>query len=226
MANGLRPFWFHLSIFALFVALTLLLAYVIYRLLENATSLPSNDGSRLAAAAWYGLHPANADTVNYIIASSEVISTLGVIASFGAYFAFPQLRRYYLYVLPAAIAIWQTAGCDLPGPLCDLSFAFPMDARDAPATRTLRGHRSRPAFIDLRSGIAFRASDDAAQLDRGRGQPAHDYLITQPYVTWLYFKTFFWPPASPPTTTSIRSQPQTTRASGQDSHSAFFSSPL
>ena len=49
--------------------------------------------------------PANADTVNYIIASAEVISALGVIASFAVYFAFPQLRRYYLYVLPATIAI-------------------------------------------------------------------------------------------------------------------------
>src|SRR5438552_10340865 len=32
--GGIQPFWFHLSIFALFVALTLLLAFVIYRVLE------------------------------------------------------------------------------------------------------------------------------------------------------------------------------------------------
>src|SRR5205807_9854581 len=90
LAGGLHPFWFHLSIFALFVALTLLLAFFVYRLTDNLWVA-------LGAAALYGLHPANADTVNYIIASSEVISTLGVIASFAVYFAFPQLRRYYLY---------------------------------------------------------------------------------------------------------------------------------
>ena len=45
---------------------------------------------RAPAAGWYGLHSANADTINYIIASSEVISTLGVIASFAVYFAFPR----------------------------------------------------------------------------------------------------------------------------------------
>src|SRR4029077_3511948 len=33
--HGLRPFWFHLSIFALFVGLTLLLAFVIYRLIDD-----------------------------------------------------------------------------------------------------------------------------------------------------------------------------------------------
>src|SRR5437867_3775675 len=87
--GGLNPFWFHLSIFALFVALTLMIAFVIYRLIDDLWIA-------LGAAALYGLHPANADTVNYIISSSEVISTLGVIASFAVYFAFPQARRYYL----------------------------------------------------------------------------------------------------------------------------------
>src|SRR2546421_4550589 len=32
--GGLQPFWFHISIFALFIALTLLLAFVVYRVLE------------------------------------------------------------------------------------------------------------------------------------------------------------------------------------------------
>src|SRR6266571_4737538 len=103
--GGIQPFWFHLSIFTLFVALTLLLAFVVHDLLDHAENSPRNGWIALIAAAWYGLHPANADTVNYIIASAEVISTLGVIASFAVYFAFPQLRHYYLYVLPAAIAI-------------------------------------------------------------------------------------------------------------------------
>src|ERR1700736_1627139 len=82
LAGGLQPLWFHMLIFALFVALTLLVAFVIYRLLENVVPMSRNLWIAGAAAAWYGLHPANADTVNYIIASSEVISTLGVVASF------------------------------------------------------------------------------------------------------------------------------------------------
>src|SRR5438552_9261413 len=104
LAHGLQPFWFHLSIVVVFIALTLLLAFVIYHLLESdAAPLPS--WIALVTAAWYALHPANADTINYIIASSDVISALGVVASFAVYFASPRLRRYYLYVLPAAIAI-------------------------------------------------------------------------------------------------------------------------
>src|SRR6476660_10473220 len=34
LGHGLRPFWFHLSIFTLFVALTLLLTFVVQCLLE------------------------------------------------------------------------------------------------------------------------------------------------------------------------------------------------
>src|SRR6478672_12889663 len=36
--GAVKPFWFHVSIFALFVTLTLLLAFVIQRLLTNTTS--------------------------------------------------------------------------------------------------------------------------------------------------------------------------------------------
>src|SRR5438105_14290288 len=63
LGHGLRPFWFHLSIFALFVSLVLLLAFVIHRLLDFAARSPRNGWITLIAATWYGLHPANADTV-------------------------------------------------------------------------------------------------------------------------------------------------------------------
>ena len=65
--GGLNPLAYHLSICALFLALVLLLAFVIYRLAGNVRIA-------LVAAALYGLHPATADTVNYVIASAEVIS--------------------------------------------------------------------------------------------------------------------------------------------------------
>src|SRR5256886_12041584 len=106
--GGLNPLAYHLSIFALFVALVLLLAFIIYRLIDPPADEfgPANKvWMALGAAALYGLHPANADTVNYIIASAEIISTLGIIGPFAIYFAFPNLRRYFLFVLPAAVAI-------------------------------------------------------------------------------------------------------------------------
>src|SRR6516165_7641044 len=89
VGGGLNAFWFHLSIFGFFVALSLSVAFVIQQLLDQSENSKRNGWIAIAAAAWFGLHPANADTVNYVIASSEVISALGVVGSFAVYFAFP-----------------------------------------------------------------------------------------------------------------------------------------
>src|SRR5436309_4672119 len=55
LGHGLQPFWFHVSNFALFIALTLLLAFVVHHLLERDTTSSANRWTALAAAAWYAL---------------------------------------------------------------------------------------------------------------------------------------------------------------------------
>jgi tetratricopeptide (TPR) repeat protein len=194
LAHGLEPFWFHLSIFVLFIALTLFLASVIHHLLERDAASSSNRWIALAAAAWYALHPANADTVNYIIASADVISALGVIASFAVYFAFPRLRRYYLYVLPAAIAILAKP----PAAIFAVLFALFCLLFPDPA---VAGRRPRarawfvevvPPFVICGALVRFVQYMTPPSWMAGAAN-AHNYLITQPYVALLYFKTFFWP---------------------------------
>jgi Flp pilus assembly protein TadD len=191
LGGGLKPFWFHLSIFALFVALTLLLAFVVHRLPDHAADPPRNGWIALAAAAWYGLHPANADTVNYIIASSEVISTLGVIASFTVYFAFPRLRSSFLYVLPAAIAILAKP----PAAIFAVLFAvhrllFPQDKFKRPALTWLL--EVLPGFVICGAMLLFVQRMTPPTWISGAAN-SHNYIITQPYVALLYFRTFFWP---------------------------------
>ncbi len=193
IAGGLQPFWFHLSIFALFVALTLLLVIVVHRLLDHAASSSRNRWIALAAAGWYGLHPANADTVNYIISSSEVISTLGVIASFAVYFAFPQLRQYYLYVIPAAIAILAKPTAAI---FAVLFAIFRLLFPDEKIKR--RGFACFleivASFLICGAGLLFVQHMTPRSWVAGAAN-VHNYMITQPYVMLLYFKTFFWPAA-------------------------------
>jgi len=191
LGHGLRPFWFHLSIFALFIALTLLLVFVIYRLIDNLWIA-------VGAAAVYGLHPSNADTVNYVIASSEVISTLGVIASFAVYFAFPQLRRHYLYVLPAATAVLaKPIAAIFPLLFAIYRLLFP------PSHANLAGTSRRPQdltwFVEVVPPLMVCAVVSlfvqwmTPTTWVSGSANAHNYLMTQPYVALLYFKTFFWP---------------------------------
>jgi tetratricopeptide (TPR) repeat protein len=191
LGGGLHPFWFHLSIFALFVALTLLLAFFIYRLINQSADVPRYGWIALVAAAWYGLHPANADTVNYIIASSEVISTLGVIASFAVYLAFPRLRRFYIYVLPAAIAILAKP----PAAIFAVLFAvYRLLFPDKDNKWHLRTYLSNvaPAFLICAAMLLFVQHMTPHSWIAGAAN-ARNYLITQPYVALLYVKTFFWP---------------------------------
>ena len=194
LAHGLEPFWFHLSIFVLFIALTLFLASVIYHLLERDTAQSANRWIALAAAAWYALHPANADTINYIIASADVISALGVIASFAVYFTIPRLRRYYLYVLPAAIAILAKPPAAIFAALfavfC-LLFPDPAVAGRRPRARAWFVEVV-PPFVICGALVRFVQYMTPPSWMAGAAN-AHNYLITQPYVALLYFKTFFWP---------------------------------
>src|SRR6266550_9514980 len=193
LGGGLNPLWFHISIFTLFVALTLLLAFVVHRMLDHAASSSRNRWIALGAAALYGLHPANADTINYVIASAEVISTLGVIASFAVYFAFPQLRRYYLYVLPAAIAVLAKP----PAAIFAVLFAiywllFEQNKTRLTETRLQRiGEVIVPFLICSAMLLLVRYMTPHSWIAGAAN--ARNYLITQPYVALLYFKTFFWP---------------------------------
>ena len=188
LGGGLEPFWFHLSIFALFIALTLLLAGVIDRLLDRSGGSPAKSWIALGAAALYGLHPANADTVNYIIASSEVISTLGVIASFAVYFAFPQLRSSFLFILPAAIAILAKP----PAAIFALLFALYRLLFRQEKSRRAWLAEVIPGFVVCGALLWFVQRMTPRSWVAGAAS-AHDYLLTQPYVACLYFKTFFWP---------------------------------
>ena len=188
LGHGLNPFWFHLSIFAMFVALVLLLAFFIYRLIDNRWIA-------LGAAAFYGLHPANADTVNYIIASSEVISTLGIIGSFAVYLRFPELRRYCIYLLPAAAAVLAKP----TAAIFPVLFAFYRILLEPTETRPTRTPLQRMRVAEVAAPFLFCA---AVLLFVGAMTPhswvagaanVRSYLITQPYVMMLYFKMFFWP---------------------------------
>ena len=188
--GDLNPFWFHLSIFALFVALVLLIAFVIHRLIDPPTdgfAVANNVWIAFAAAVLYGLHPANADTVNYIIASAEIISALGIIGSFAVYFTFPNARKYFLYVLPAALGILaKPPAAIFPVLLATYLISFP----EARSKRWLIEIAVPFVFCAL---ILLFVQRMTPQSWVAGARDAHNYLITQPYVALLYLKTFFWP---------------------------------
>jgi protein O-mannosyl-transferase len=186
--GGMDPLWFHLSIFVLFIVLVLLLVQVIRRPLDETMPAQGNQFIAIAAAALYGLHPANADTVNYIIASAEVMSALGIVGSLALYSTFPQLRRYYIYVWPAALAVLAKP----PAAIFAVLFAIYGLLFASDKTRLERVRDIAVPFLLCAAMLVFVQAMTPHTWVSGAAN-ARNYLISQPYVAWLYFKTFFWP---------------------------------
>ncbi len=106
IGGGLDANTFHYHIFfwfLLLIVLVFILSKHIYRL-----SLTSNSNITFIAlfsAAWFALHTANAETINYICARSDSFSTLCVVASLLLYIH-PIGKKFYLYLVTAVIGIW------------------------------------------------------------------------------------------------------------------------
>jgi protein O-mannosyl-transferase len=196
LAGGLKPFWFHFVIFALFLFQILLLSYVLCQLLDRLSANRANKWIASIAACWYGLHPANADTVNYIIASSDVISTAGIVASFACYFAFPRARRYFVYVLPAAIAVLAKPPAAVFAVLFAVYRVLIHETRaeggSGPKRVTSYLIEIAPAFLACGAALIFVQQMTPSHWTSGAGN-SWRYLITQPYAALLYFQTFLWP---------------------------------
>lgn len=94
IGGGLRPAAFHALIFFWYVV-QLGLMYLLFLRVFDGASHPA-----LLAAALYGLHPANAETINYIVQRADLYATAGVVAGLVMYGAMPGLRRWGLYLAP------------------------------------------------------------------------------------------------------------------------------
>lgn len=95
LAGGLKPVWFHGSTFIWFLCLVLLIYALTRKLIGELEAL--------FAATLFGVHPAIAETVNYIVQRGEVYSTFGVIAGITLYvYGF---RRGYVYLVPVIFGV-------------------------------------------------------------------------------------------------------------------------
>lgn len=197
LGKGLKPFWFQLSDFAWFLLQTGLLGLVIFHLLSADLGTGArNRWLALGAAGLFGLHPANADTVNYIIARSDLISTAGIVAGLAIYICQPGLRRRQVHLLPVAIGILAKPVAAIYAPLLLVYMLLFPDAstRGRPvwnqvATTALR---SLPAFVVCGGMAALVSWMTPREWVGGAAEPGH-YIMTQPYVALLYLKQFLWP---------------------------------
>jgi hypothetical protein len=199
LGKGLDPLWFHISTF-FWYSVQLGLMYLLYiRMLNRSRAASSNVYFAIFAVAWYALHPANAETVNYIIQRGDLYSTLGVVAGLVVYGYSPGTRKWGVYLLPVALgALAKPTALVFPALLFIYALLFE-DQDQAAATNQFR-------WLDLRRAallcipaalvcLALAVLDSALTPKTFVAGAASrtQYWLTQPIVALHYFKSFFLP---------------------------------
>src|SRR5574340_169034 len=188
LAKGLNPVWYHVSTFFWFLA-QLAAMFVLFRKIADISAPnPANSWFALLAVACYGLHPANAETINYIIQRAEVYSTLGPVAALAIYAAAPRSRArcwYLLPILPAMLA--KPPALVFPALLTVYVYLFERE-------RNLRAvvRAALPAWVLCGAAalLIWRMTPAGYVAGVGSWWP---YWITQPFAALHYFKSFFLP---------------------------------
>lgn len=194
LGHGYKPFWFHLSTFLVFLlqlgAMAALFLAILNVARPGAEAVQGNRYAALFATAWYGLHPAMAETVNYIIQRGDIYCTVGVVAALALYVRAPKLRKTGLYLLPFVFAMLSKPPAVVFPALLFLYIAM--------FERQEQGGwvRAVAASLPSASVCALLLWLQAAMTPKSF-TPAiistYSYCITQPFVLMRYFGSLFLP---------------------------------
>ncbi len=196
LGGGLNPVAFHVTSFSLFLIQCALMLVFFRRVMDRARPDHDNRWLALLVTAAYALHPANAETVNYIIARSEILSTLGVVLALVLFARGGAARRYHLYLIPAVAAVLGKETGAMFAPLLFLYVVF--FERDVSLREMFRPREivaalraTWPSFL-VCSVSVYTAIRMATTYTPG-GTSRWQYLLTEPFVVIHYARSLFLP---------------------------------
>ncbi|NDJ11545.1 MAG: hypothetical protein EBY17_10180, partial [Acidobacteriia bacterium] len=186
LGNGLNPKWFHMSTLFWFGVQISLVALLFRRALGTTLPQVSADRAALWGAALFAVHPAAAETINYLIQRGDLYATLGVVAALLMYAH--RKGRTAWYLLPAVVGILSKPPA-LIFPV--LLFLWMLQVENLKPGQALR--RSLPAFLvtavaaGFVTGMVPKVSGPSFMI------PAGPYIGAQPAVLLRYVGQFFLP---------------------------------
>jgi tetratricopeptide (TPR) repeat protein len=141
------------------------------------------------------VHTANAETVNYIIARSDILSTLGVVLAVLMFTSTGVARRWHLYLIPAAGGVLAKEQGLMVAPLLFLYVAFferkwALKELLQPRHIILALKDTWPSFVVCGGIVAAGMRLSTTFTPGGSRWP---YLLTQPFVLLHYVFTFLLP---------------------------------
>lgn len=195
MGKGLQPFYFHLSTFILFLLQGVLMYFFFVKILRSVSADTPNEFVSLFAVAFYMLHPAIAETINYIIARSDSISTLFVVMAFVVYKYSAFARKTFLYLLPIIVGGLAKPTTIMFAPMLVAYHILFEQETDFISFVKWEWKKllliSIPSFI-VALGLYFFIRKQETSWNPG-GFSLFRYVITQPYVFVHYVSQFILP---------------------------------
>jgi len=200
LGNGYNLFYFHLSSFILFLLQGMLMFFLIFKLFDLSYKNSWNFYIAAIATLWYMLHPANAETINYIIARSDLQSTFLLLLGLVLYIFSPFCKKTFLYLIPVGIGILAKPSAITFAPLLffyillfEEKISFLTVFKKENLKRAGRVFvKTIPAFIFCI--IMYKWVDAfTPKTWQSGGASTIQYLISQPFVILHYFTTFFFP---------------------------------
>lgn len=199
LGGGLNPLWFHISTFAWYLLLLALMYLLFARIINSSQPGPNACYVALFAVTWYGLHPVNAETINYVIQRADLYATLGVVAGLVIFCYWQIGRRFGLYLVPVmAGALAKPVALVFPALLilyvllCG-EHQFDEKSKTITWARVCASVRTcLPALAACAILGIFEVAMTPTTFEAG--SPSHiQYWLTQPIVAFHYFKSFFLP---------------------------------
>ncbi|MBA4853027.1 tetratricopeptide repeat protein [Emticicia sp. BO119] len=200
LGNGYNLFYFHLLTFVFYLIQGILMLLFFLKIFNIAYKNPWNYYISLVAVAWYLLHPAMAETVNYVIARSDIQSTFFVILAFVLYTYSSFCRKTFLYLLPIVLGTLAKPTAVMFAPILFFYVAF-FEKNSSMADffkrscfkQTLNSIvRITPALV-VCVLLYWWVDQFTPKTWQAGGNSPWLYLITQPFVITYYFGTLFLP---------------------------------
>ncbi|MCP4123538.1 MAG: tetratricopeptide repeat protein [Bacteroidetes bacterium] len=197
LGGGLNPFYFHLSIFVSYIALLILLFFMVRHLFRKMSDDPWNGWYSLMITGFYAMHTANAETINYIISRSDSFSTLMIVAATLIYFKADGRRRLWSLV-PIFIGMLTKPTTLMFIPivlLYEVLFNEGITVENNRFKIRIPGSKvTLLIFLFIGSFLFFAFTEYMTpETWVSGGTSRFHYMLTQPYVIASYFFTFILP---------------------------------
>lgn len=199
LGGGLnKTFYFHLSTFIWYIALCVLFFFLVFRLLNVSKKHKWNKYIALFTVGLFSVHTVNAETINYIISRSDVLSTLCILISFVVFIFLPKKRKWFLYIIPLVIGLFFKETILVFAPILFvyiILFEKNMSLLDIFRIKHLKTSLITFAVVlpALLVALLFQVYtlSMAKQIEL-TNSPLY-YVMTQPFVMFHYFTSFFLP---------------------------------